>query len=229
MYSGNIPKTLIALAGLAVSLTGASPAGATILVSNLDQPTRHVNVLPRDGWAAQSFATDGASYALSSVQVLLGNLAGAPSIVAELRTGDASTPGATLAAFSIAGVPIGSPAPVTLTPIGDVVTLNAGTHYWLVLGASNRSGTFTWSYAEGNAIVGPGSLGNYNYSADSGVSWTNYGSDNPFQLEVDVSPVPLPATAWLLGTGLLTLVPLTRKGRRGNSCQMGKARNRGLE
>lgn len=205
MHLGNISKTLIVSAALAASLSSASTAGATDLVNNLDQPTRSMNVLPTDGWAAQSFATDGASYALSSVQVLLGNLTGAPSIVAELHTGDAFNPGATLAAFSIAGVPIGSPAPVTLTPIRSV-TLNAGTNYWLVLGASTLAGTFTWSYAQGNVTTGSGSLGNYNYSADSGVTWTNYGSDNPFQLKVDVSPVPFPATAWLFGAGFLTLL-----------------------
>ena len=212
MYLSNMSKALILSMGVAASLSGVSAAAATVLVSNLAQPTRDMNVLPTDGWAAQSFITDGASYSLSSVQVLLGNLLGSPPIVAELHTGDAFKPGATLTTFSVAKVPVGSPEPVnlTLTPIGSV-TLDAGTNYWLVLGASSLAGTFTWSYAEGNVTTGPGFLGGYNYSADSGATWTNFGSDNPFQLQVNASPVPLPAPVWLFGTGLLTLLGASKR------------------
>lgn len=212
MYSISIPKVLIVSLGLAGCLFSAPTTAATVLVSNLDQPIRGASVLPTDGWAAQSFTTGGASYSLSSIQVLLGNLVGSPLIVAELRAGDSSHPGAALTTFTVAGVPIGSPEPVTLTPVGGVI-LDAVSNYWLVLGVASPAGTFDWSYAKGNSTAGPGALGNFNYSGDSGSTWVNYGADNPFQIRVDVSPVPLPASAWLFGSGLVTLLGALRKRR----------------
>jgi hypothetical protein len=46
--------------------------------------------VPSDaGWAAQSFVTDGFGYRLESIEIIAGNLVGTPSIIAELRVGDA--------------------------------------------------------------------------------------------------------------------------------------------
>ena len=204
------------MASVVVAVTSFSANAATVLVDNLDQPARLApTIIPTDaGWAAQSFSTEGARYSLSTVDVFLGHRVDTPSIVAELRAGNSTNVGATLTTFTFPGVSTGSPAMVTLTP-SKPVNLDPGTTYWLVMGTSGP-GSFGWSYAEGNVTAGPGSLGNFAYSADSGATWVAY-SDNPYHLRVNVNPVPLPASVWLLGTGLLTLLGARKKNRQRGS------------
>jgi hypothetical protein len=189
-----------AIAAAAAALS--TSARADVLVSNVEVPIRAVTILSQDLWAAQAFNTDGSSYELDAIEVLLGSLIGTPTLVAELHADAAGRPGSTLATFPIAGIEAGVPAVFTLA--GSPVALNANSAYWLVLGATG-AGSFGWGYAEGNAQAGPGSLGGYTYSSDSGASWGAVGTDNPYNLRVSVSAVPEAPTQAMLLLGLLCL------------------------
>lgn len=175
--------TSLVLTAVSINATAAS------LVSNLDQPARATTNIPMDaGWAAQSFTTDAARYTLLSVDILAGDQLNMPTIVAELHAGDVNTVGAKLATFSVSNVPSPGIGVVTLTP--DVaVNLEPGTPYWIVMGVLG-SGSFGWSYADGEITVGSGYLGNYNYSSDSGMTWVNYGQLNPYHMRVNVNAIP---------------------------------------
>lgn len=202
---------------LAGALTAAGtplPSVAAVLVGNLDQPTRDVTGIPTVlGWAAQSFVTGASGELLSAIEVLVGRRDGDPAIVAELRADTAFGPGALLSGFSVPLLPAGTPQIVMLTP-NIAWALTPDTTYWLVLGTAG-AGSFGWSYAEGNITTGPGSLASYGYSQDLGVSWNSFGTDNPYQLQVDVSAVPEPATAQALLLGLVCVSGLMRWRRRG--------------
>lgn len=186
-------------------------ANAATLVSNIAEPTSATTAIPTAaGWAAQSFATDANSYTLTSVGIVAGNYNGLGDIVAELRAGTINSIGATLGSFTVPAVTVGSPAALTLTTSPSTTfSLAPSTYYWLVLGTTGGA-EFGWDYAIGNNQTGPGSLGNYAYSPDNGLSWGQFNSDNPYRIEVNAAPVPLPAAIWLFGSGLVSLLSLPR-------------------
>lgn len=164
-------------------------ASATVLVTNLDQPHRATTIVPSDaGWAAQSFVTDDSDYWLESIEIIAGNLVGTPSIIAELRGGDATSLGDTSGTFTVPDLTTDDPQNVKLTP-DNPIRLSPNTTYWLVLGTSGDC-TFGWTYAEGNEQAGSGILGQYAYSEDQGVTWnTNNPDSNLYKLEVLVHPI----------------------------------------
>lgn len=211
-----IRQMLIVTAFIAGS-AGASSSAASILISNLEEATRNTtNVMEAPGlWAAQSFLTDGSSYTLISVETLLWNISeDAPSIVAELHADNGSTVGTLLATFSWSSVPTLGPGLVTLTP-GTLTTLDPNTTYWIVLGVEGP-GTLGWSYAEGNGSTGPGSLGAYGYSSDNGATWGSFGTENPYQIavNVDLAAVPEPSTVLMVFAGLIGIATASRGRRR---------------
>lgn len=199
----------------------APAAEAAVLVSNVDEPRRDASTIQANPselvplpWAAQSFTTDGQAYRLDALDAMLGELVGAPTIVAELRADtDGTAPGTVLVTLGLVGAPgSGAPALATLVPTATT-TLAAGTTYWLVLGALGE-GSYAWEYAEGNAFSGPGSLGSFNYSDDQGLSWIALGSDNPFKLTVQVSAVPVPGVTLLFCAGMAGLLARRRATQR---------------
>lgn len=203
------------LAGAGTLSLGSFSATAGLLVSNLGEPTRATTELSLDLWAAQSFVTDNTTYQLSSVEVLIGNREGSPSVVAELHAyGGATGIGTTLSTFTIAPVPAGDPAPVMLVP-NTAVTLDPHTTYWVVLGVSGVD-SFGWSYAKGNATTGPGSLGAFGYSIDAGLSWApgTFDTPNPHQLRVGITVIPEPTTAVGLSGLVLLAGSLVQHRRR---------------
>lgn len=188
----------------------SSTATAAVLVSNLAEPLRDASPIGNPGtlppppvgdwsWATQSFAPDNTGYDLVSIEAIVGNgtLNPLPSVVAELHDDNAGDVGALITTFTTPDVS-GAPSARTFTP-DNPVTLSANTTYWFVLGVqSPGDGTFFWSYAQGNGSTGPGALLSYAYSSDSGGTWVNFGSDNPFFVRVNV--VPEPASAAVLGS-----------------------------
>ncbi len=207
----------------ALVLTTSHFAHGAVLVSNLDEPRRDATLIQQDPdlaadpqvlfpWAAQSFTTDANAYVLASIDVLLGTLVDDPTIVAELRSEDGlAAPGALITTLTVGPI---SPGPATLESLMPSTTVNLApaTTYWLVLGALGV-GSYTFDYAEGNGMTGPGSLASYAYSDDRGNSWTNFGADNPYKLRVNVAAtnVDAPGVLALLSTGMLALGWMRRR------------------
>ncbi len=191
------------LVALATAIFLPTSSEATVLLSNLAEPTRDATDISLEQWAAQAFITDGTSHDLSWIDVLLGNLSESPTILAELHADDGSSSvGSLLTTFVIPSIPATDPELRRLIPV-SAIALSPNTTYWVVFGALGQ-GSFGWSYAEGNASTGPGSFGSYGYSLDAGATWENFGVDNPYKMEIEVSGtsvVPEPASVLLLFTG----------------------------
>ena len=177
---------------------GATTTSQSVLVSNLNEPLRGAtpignNPNPVDpgepwNWAAQSFQSDNQQYSLASIDAVVGggSTAPLPEVVAQLHADNAGTIGALIATFTAPDVSESASARTFLPD--NAVTLDANTQYWFVLGSADPGdGTYFWQYAEGDAFTGPGSLGGFAHTAESGVDWT-YSTDNPYFLQVNVNP-----------------------------------------
>jgi hypothetical protein len=205
---------LFAILGLvAVFATPAHAAG--ILLSNLAEPERHFNTLDGMLWAAQSFEADASSYALTDILAIVGGELGSSGAFAQLRgataTGEMDTSASGLLTTFLVPALDGPRSARTFTPSSSL-TLSPLTRYFFMLGATGP-GSFEWSYAEGNASIGPGTFGPYQYTFDGGATWGVFGSDNPFHMQVNVSPTAVPeaSTAVLLLSGLAAMVVLRRR------------------
>jgi len=181
------PRTFRIVPFVAGCASVISAAAAQPLIDNLAETTRDATVLgtidPDRLWAAQSFSSP-TNFTLVSIDTLLGLAAAGPDVVAELRRGEDAT-GPVVATFVVPTLSEGSIEVVTLVPTA-AVPLEADALYWLVIGPAT-TGSFQWAYAEGNNFIGPGAFHNYAYSVDSGITWENYGGDNPYQVRVNVS------------------------------------------
>jgi len=194
---------LAVLAGVTAAMM--MPVHADVLVSNTAQPLRGTTVIsasPLDQFAAQSFSTDANAYQLNSIDLVLGNQTADSLPFATLHADVAGSVGGVLTSFGVSGIGSGTPSLVMLMAVGSPLTLAPSTTYWIVLGEAG-TGSFGFSYAQGNSQVGPGSLGAYRYSVDAGLTWGSAGTDDPHLLGVNVTPVPEPSTYALMLMGLL--------------------------
>lgn len=188
--------------GIGILITGftliAQSVRADVLVSNLAEPIRGSTPMgnnpnpvepPENSiywyWAAQSFRTDANTYTLDSIEVLAGEASSkpAPFVIAELYSDDGGAIGVFLGSFTAPDLS-GPLASRTFTP-DSPITLDPSTTYWLLLGCqAPGDGTFLWTYALSNEYVGPGSVGGFADSSDSGANW-NYATDFPYFIQVN--------------------------------------------
>lgn len=205
--------------GIGLLMATAWAPGAT-LVSNLGQPVRATSPTDALTWGAQSFITDSSFYTLTRVLAAIGDASGSPAGFAELRADASGTPdfsaGGLLGTFTLPSL-TGAISDRILLP-NAAMLLAPGTTYWLAIG-STGAGSFGWNYSEGNASTGPGSLGDYAYSFDGGATWGSYGSEHPFQIQVDVEEAGVPEPAFGVATAALAL-GLAVVRRRRASCPM---------
>lgn len=188
----------------------AEPLRATTDIGNNPNPAMPLSGAPEWSWAAQSFRTDAAAYPLIRIDIIGGNEAANPVVVAELRADSAGQIGALITTLSHSSF-LGPPSPRTLTPDAPV-TLDPDTTYWIILGSqAPGDGTLGWSYANGNASVGVGMIAAYASSPDSGLTW-NYGTDNPYFIQV-VAAKPTGTTCCpgdADGNGLVNFADITQ-------------------
>jgi hypothetical protein len=88
---------------------------------------------------------------------------------------------------------------------GNGETLNIGStnHFMVGLGITDGSGATTW-YADDGATPGAGNTVSLSF---------NTAKTGTFVVDVQIAPVPVPAAAWLFGTGLIGLVGVARRRR----------------
>ncbi|MCG3127968.1 MAG: hypothetical protein CHACPFDD_02841 [Phycisphaerae bacterium] len=188
-------------------LTASSAFAAHVLVSNMDEAVRASTAIGGESnavapdhendnwyWAAQSFFTGDSGARLISIEAMAGDAVGAPLVFAELHAYNDGEIGELVATLSVPDL-TGDIGPRVFVPTTPVM-LTANTTYWLVLGAeAPGDGGFYWSYAASNDFAGPGALGPWAYSTDSGASWT-IGSDFPWMVRVNarrLQPIGAPA------------------------------------
>jgi hypothetical protein len=215
--------SLVLALGMGFSATAIS--SPVVLYDNLSGPLLGAlpvpNTFSMPGWVANSFSTGS----LCPSGCTIGN------IILNMNTLGGSSTGYTLALFTDGGNSPGAPAPLNpsdptpLAPINfvtpasftsqpglntfqpnQVQTLANNTTYWVRLTAAAGAATGEWSYTVGfgnNATSDP-----FEYP------------DLPPMMRVEansiVAPVvPVPATAWLMGSGLIGLVSSWRRKKSG--------------
>lgn len=173
---------------------------STVLVSNFAVPEQGATpignnphpVPPPDlgpwYWAAQSFMTDTASYALDSVEVIAGEASDMSplEIFAALYSDDNGEIGSFLGTLSVTTDLVGTHSPRTFVAFNPIA-LAPDTTYWFVLGVSvPGDGTYFWYYADSQLFSGPGNIGGSADSDTSGSSW-NYNNVRPYFIQVKVT------------------------------------------
>lgn len=162
-------------------------------------------------WLAQLFSTDSsaASFSVTSVSLALGNAANTSGnfFVSINNNTGSNLPGTTVGTLSGTANP-STAGTYTFTSAG--ISLNANTKYWIRVGVSSGSGSYSWldtQSFEGFNHTGTWSLFNDfangiptdSYSFNGGSSWNKaYGTPYKFEL----SAVPEPTTIGLVAAGL---------------------------
>ncbi|OJW18916.1 MAG: hypothetical protein BGO49_17865 [Planctomycetales bacterium 71-10] len=199
-----------ALLALAVLCSSAADSTAgVVLADNLSETSGGAYSATGDSWLASSFGTDGSSYILQSVTLMLSRDSIGGEAAVDVYTDGGLEPGSLVATLAgPASVP-GSSGPATFTASG--VLLQANATYWVVLRAV--TGEFLWSWAGSNDGSGAGFQTGSATSDFAGSGWF-YADSYPFQMSVSASAVPEPGSAWLAAIGAAG-VALAARRRRG--------------
>lgn len=126
---------------------------------------------------------------------VLGNGANSPAGIFELRRDTGAnaidlTAGGLVTTFTLPSLAGANSIRDFFPTIG--VTLDPNSKYWFMTGVTN-SGTFEWDYANTGLFTGPGSLGEFGDSIDSGVTWSYHDSPFfPYFLQVNGSGANVP-------------------------------------
>jgi hypothetical protein len=141
---------------------------------------------------------------LDSIKFAAFYFSGSNALDATLMSDSNGLPGTALETFTFTG----------LTNTGTIYTansllhaaLNQGTQYWFVL-AAQGDGMFAWSDNQGSdsPLVARRDL----KASDTG--WNIVGLSTSSVFAVNGTPVPIPAAAWLLGSGLVGMVAIRRR------------------
>jgi hypothetical protein len=171
----------------ALALLGVSPLAAqaqSVLSDNLAASTAGTEAATGSTWLTASFATDDATYSLTSVTLLLANPSAGQARL-DLYSDGNLEPGSLLGTLT-------SPDsyPCTLdsaTFLASDITLTPNTTYWLVLSAN--CGEFDWAWTTDNTGSGAGFQHTWGQSDDAGVTWFTIDSF-PTQFTVTATAVP---------------------------------------
>ncbi len=201
-----------ALLALALFCGLASTSTADVLLSdNLSENSGGTTSATGDTWLAASFGTDGASYLLQSVTLLLSRASISGEVAVDLYSDAGLEPGAFVATLAGPGSVSGTLGAVTFTASG--VALDADSTYWVVLRAVN--GEFLWSWSDSNDGSGVGFQTGWATSDFAGTDWF-YADSYPFQMSVSasVTAVPEPGSAVLTALGAAGVALIARSRAR---------------
>ncbi|WP_083748515.1 choice-of-anchor R domain-containing protein [Pelomonas sp. KK5] len=185
-----------------VAATGFS-ASAANLYDNLGSTQDGADPILSYGPLANSFTTGADGGLLSSIAALLKN--DSASIVGDLRVslhadGAGSTPGAELLSvglLSSSGIATDAFAAYSFA-LSTPFALAANTTYWVEIEAASPNAV-EWAWS--GDLSAPGVAGQSNYSVLFGANPNS--AQSPYQMAVNVSAVPEPASMGLLLAGLV--------------------------
>ncbi len=203
--------SLFPVFGLLLPLMGE--AQDTLYVSNLGQTPTGSASIGSDAWIAQRLitGTDSNGYNLDSIQLLMDASSGSPiGFNVSIYNFSGGNPQNNLG--SLTGLDPSVGGVFTYTASG--ITLSPSTFYFVVVTAATpiAQGAFVWSatrgFTQGSDMwaIDDGYL-----SSTDGSSWAFHIRQNVFQLAIDATPIPEPATYALAGLGLAALSFWRRK------------------
>lgn len=214
----------IAFSGLASlsCLTGLTHAQT--LSSNLANTSAGSLEISHESWQAQQFTTDGLSYALDNVTLLMSRESGDGAAVVQIWSHDTlqQTPDSPL--FTLvspgsysSGIDL---SPTLFTPSGQAL-LAPNVSYWVVLKSDGAGTLFNWSWTADTTGSGPGfsplnSIG----TVGSGVIWDEASSVDPYQMQVNATaavPEPTHVALWTLALAAPFGVMMRRNRRRASA------------
>jgi hypothetical protein len=210
-------KMSLALA-LALGFSAAANSSTT-LYDNLSSPLSSGQGIP-PGWIADAFTTgtNAGGYHLGNITLdLQSDINGSINGIVLKLFSDTGTgvPGITAignAYVNPSSLITGGMHPNVFTPnaLDASLVLSANTTYWAKLDASTPgAASVDWGYAQS----GPGS-----WAFNTG-SFAFNGTGGPYMMKVEANPilssVPVPATVWLMGSGLIGLASSWRRKKAG--------------
>jgi hypothetical protein len=141
---------------------------------------------------------------LDSIKFAAAYFGGNNALNAVLMTDSGGLPATALETFNFTGLSVAPTlysASSTLHPV-----LSEATTYWIVL-APQGNGLFGWY--EDDTLSGPLAARRDLLASDP--NWQTVSALHPTYFAVEGTPVPIPAAAWLLGSGVVGLVVLRRR------------------
>jgi len=157
-------------------------------------------------WQAQQFTTDGTDYNLVGITLLMLRDTGTEDAIVEVWSNtldgfDDDVPGVSLHTLTPPGTYSSALAATAFTTTG--FTLSANSTYWVVLRSPSASTDFGFSWTLDASGDGDGFSPEWRETLNSGSSWSG-GAGEPYQMQVEATPVPEPASIAILSAlGLL--------------------------
>lgn len=202
----NTRKSRLALT-LALTVGGSVTASAsTVLFDNLAEFSAGSTELAADGWIANKFSTGSSCPSgceLEKVTLKLNTtdfigLFDTSGFEVEITSDGGTVPGASVIGGALMNPSsiFGGGEEVMFTP--NVATILQDGDYWVRISSTRPSGStpeLAWEYA----FSGAGSWASFDGA------FLATGDVGPFLMGVEVTPVPVPAAFWLMGTALAGL------------------------
>jgi len=206
MFTSPCIKRVVPLTLLALS---AAFAQATALYDNLNATTLSRDPLSSYGPLYDSFSTGNSAMILDSVAVNLANPTGSTGAWNLGVYADSSTtPGSEIGFANGNADSLIGPSSTIITFGGGGLFLAANTRYWVGITSEEANpSSIYWNFS--NDLSGP-EVGSEYFSYLGGV-YSNAGF--PYQMRVEATAVPEPASLACLGVGALALIRKQRRAR----------------